>query len=140
VILQRARSGRSTSPDEAPEYWVTYSDLMVSLLVVFALLLFLTLSKMQREVARARSTLEANNKTLAIAAEQMGDLGRDLRFDPKTQTLTMDAQVLFAYGSDVLRPEASETIKAIATRFLPRLPGRHCCQPSTARNRRRRAH
>jgi chemotaxis protein MotB len=107
--------------DEPPEYWVTYSDLLVSLLVVFALLLFLTLSKMQRDVAGARATVEANQHAVSIAAASMGDMGSSLHFDPKTQTLTMDAQVLFGYASDVLRPEASATINAVATQFLPGL-------------------
>lgn len=121
MIVRALGGSRGATSDEAPEYWVTYADLLVSLLVVFALLLFLTLSKMQRDVASVRKTVEANESTLRIAAEQMGDVGRSLRFDPKTQTLTMDAQVLFGYGSDVLRPEAYPTINAIATRFLPRL-------------------
>jgi chemotaxis protein MotB len=91
--------------------------------MVFVLLLFLTLSKMQRNLADVRRTVDANEKALSIAAEQLGGAGHDLHFDPKTQTLTMDAQVLFGYGSDKLRPEAQESIDAIAQRFLPQLVG-----------------
>ena len=121
MLSQIAGSRPVPTPDEPPEFWITYSDLLVSLLVVFALLLFLTLSKMQRDVAAARTTVEANRHAVTIAAEQMGDVGGSLHFDPKTQTLTMNAQVLFGYASDVLRPEAGATINAIATKFLPRL-------------------
>ena len=121
MIRALGRKTQETVADEAPEYWVTSSDLLVSLLMVFVLLLFLTLSKMQRNLVEVRRTLDANEQALNIAAEQLGDAGHDLHFDPKTQTLTMDAQVLFGYGSDKLRPEAQASINAIAQRFLPQL-------------------
>lgn len=120
-MIGRALRRRAEQADEAPEYWITYSDLMVSLLVVFVLLLFLTLSTMQRDVTVVRRTVQSNEQILAIAAEEMGKVGRQIQYDPKTQTLTMNAQVLFGFGLDSLQPQGYETIAAVATRFIPRL-------------------
>jgi chemotaxis protein MotB len=123
MIGTRAIRRRRAAEDDAPEYWVTYADLLVSLLMVFALLLFLTLSKMQRDVADVGKTITANNEAVRVAVTSMGASGSGggLWFDPKAQALTMNSEVLFAYGSAALRPEAEATIRAVATQFIPAL-------------------
>lgn len=125
--MMRLRVGgrRPHSLDEVPEYWITYSDLLVGLLMVFVLLLFLTLSRMQRDVANVRAILAANETALSLAARSLKGTGAGLYFDPKTQALAMDAEVLFGYGSATLRPEAQRIIYTVATKFLPRLLSNH---------------
>lgn len=108
--------------DEAPEYWVAYSDLLVSLLMVFALLLFLTLSQMQKDVAGVKGVMDANQGAVQIAADSAAGLG-DMKvvFDPKTQSLSMPDEVLFGFGSAVLNPRTKASMSAVATGFLRHL-------------------
>lgn len=128
--------GRNAAPfeasphrDEPPEYWVTYSDLLVSLLVVFALLLFASLARMQVERATADRTREAVRRTLATsdlamhtAVSALGDSGV-VGYDARTRTLTVRDEVLFDFGSAALKPHGEDVVRRIATQFLPGLLG-----------------
>ena len=112
--------------DEIPEYWITYSDLLVSLLVVFALLLFVALANVQKQreaergrQAAVRGTMQARDATIKAAAGALG--GSSANYDPRTRTLTVRDEVLFAFGSATLRPEAEALISKISRDFLPRL-------------------
>lgn len=115
--------------DEPPEYWVTYSDLLVSLLVVFALLLFASLARIEVERAVADKTRDAVRRTLATsdramhtAVAALGDSGV-VGYDVRMRTLTMREEVLFDFGSAALKPRGREVVRKIATRFLPSLLG-----------------
>lgn len=121
-MMRRKTAAISSLQDEAPEYWVAYSDLLVSLLMVFALLLFLTLSKMQRDVQVAKGTVDANKAAVAAAVGDIaGSGGMNVKFDPKTQALSIPDEVLFEYGSAALRAEAEKAMRGVATGFLRRL-------------------
>ena len=111
----------AASSDESPDYWITYSDLLVSLLMVFALLLVLTLSKMQGQVVEARKTIAANQRALELAADSVGHRLPGVAFDPRTQTVSINAEVLFAYGSAALRPEAEQIVVGLAREYFPLL-------------------
>jgi chemotaxis protein MotB len=115
------RPARAPETDEVPEYWITYSDLMVSLLMAFALLLFVALARVQAEAKRAEGIVRANREAIQIAGRALEGTGMDFALDSATGTLTMNAEVLFAYGSAGLRPEAAEEIRKVATVFLPKL-------------------
>jgi chemotaxis protein MotB len=127
--MRRARpaGAGATAGDEAPEYWVTYSDLLVSLLVVFALLLFTTLARMQRDRALAeasrvtvRQTVDRTDGVIRTAGDVMGARG-GVRFDSTTRTLTVSDEMLFPFGRAELRAEGRRLVDAVATQFLPRL-------------------
>lgn len=121
-MIAQSRVHTANSHEEAPEYWIAYSDLLVSLLMVFALLLFLTLSKMQKDVKVAKGTVDANKAAVAQAVGELGtNDGVNVVFDPRTQALSIPEQVLFASGSATLRPEAQVAMKGLADGFLKRL-------------------
>jgi chemotaxis protein MotB len=117
------RAARAAVPhDEAPEYWIAYSDLLVSLLMVFALLLFLTLSKMQSDVKVAKETVDATNAAVQAAVAGLGGSGgMHVRFDPRTQALGIPSEVLFATDSATLRPASDQAVREIARGFFQRL-------------------
>lgn len=113
--------------DEAPEYWVTYSDLLVSLLVVFALLLLVALARLEGERRDAeanrdavRATLASSSRAVSTAAGAMGGSG-SVQYDMRTRTLTVRDEVLFDFGSANLRPEGRALVRDIGLRFVPRL-------------------
>jgi chemotaxis protein MotB len=108
--------------DEVPEFWVVYSDLLVSLLVVFVLLLFLALTRIEqrrqaeRTTARQVGTVRAEtDEAIAAAAQSMGD--SSISYDPRSRTISVRDEVLFAFGSATLRPEALSLIERLGGRF-----------------------
>ena len=120
MILAR-RSRQATESDEIPDYWITYSDLMVGLLMTFALLLFLAMAKIQREVRAAEGVINANKDAIRLAGEQLKGTGQTVTLDSATGTLTLNSELLFGYASARLKPEAIGQINAIGTVFLPSL-------------------
>jgi chemotaxis protein MotB len=119
MMGHRRVAPRRDENEEAPEFWVAYSDLLVSLLMVFALLLFLALSSIQRGVRVAADHEDAVNQALDKGRETLEGTGTVVRLDSATNTLALDAEVLFAYGSSRLRPQAAQAIHDITTRFIP---------------------
>jgi chemotaxis protein MotB len=105
--------------DEVPEYWITYSDLMVSLLMVFALLLFLAMARLQAEKKRVADAIAGVQVAIGAAGTVLkGSGGGSIVVDSVSGTLTMNSELLFSYGSAVLHPEAEQQISRIATVFL----------------------
>lgn len=116
-MIRRTRTVRAEDGDEAPEYWITYSDLMVSLLMVFALLLFVALSRIQSITSTAvETTAEIGNVLVKADREQQVFV-----FDTVTGTLRMKEEVLFDYGRSELKPEAREFLARFAATYVPRL-------------------
>lgn len=105
--------------DEVPDYWITYSDLLVSLLMVFALLLFAALARVQQTASEVESVRDDLSGVLVAADSSLRGTGTRVSIDPETGVLTLDSEVLFAYGSAELRPSAAVAITDITERFIP---------------------
>jgi chemotaxis protein MotB len=116
-MIRRARTAPAPEGDEAPEYWITYSDLMVSLLMVFALLLFVALARIEGITGTATATTSAIGNVLvkADASQQV------FVFDTVTGTLRMKEEVLFDYGRAELKPEAQAFLRTFARSYVPKL-------------------
>jgi chemotaxis protein MotB len=120
MLIRRGKRAVAEA-DEAPEYWITYSDLMVSVLMTFALLLFLALARVQAEVRKASAIVDAGKQAIQAAGQSLtGAVGR-VAFDSASGTLTLPADVVFAFGSSQLSADGEAQIDQIATRFLPKL-------------------
>lgn len=115
------RSRRHHDIDEVPEYWITYSDLMVSLLMAFALLLFIALGREQARIQSAKDQLDERGKLVSAAANALDSSQRSFVFDTATGTISMNASVLFAFGSSNLELAARDDIKALTGVYLPAL-------------------
>lgn len=120
-MIRFGRSRRMDQSDDVPEYWITYSDLMVSLLMAFALLLFLALGTVQSQIRQANETVGTIQAAIRSAADVLRSSGALVTLDSVSGTLMMNSEVLFAYNSAQLRPEAIEPIRRVASELLPRL-------------------
>jgi chemotaxis protein MotB len=120
MIFRRLRRAK-VDGDEVPEYWITYSDLMVSLLMTFALLLFLAMAKVQADVKNAERIIKANRDAITLAGGALTSREKGVVIDSATGTLIMNSELLFDYGSARLKPAAMTQIQGIATEFLPKL-------------------
>jgi chemotaxis protein MotB len=107
--------------DDVPEYWITYSDLMVSLLMTFALMLFLALGSVQQATKDVRLIVDANAEAIRRAGDALRGAGQEVTLDTASGRLLLSEGVLFGSGSTILKSEARAAIRRAATGFLPRL-------------------
>jgi chemotaxis protein MotB len=117
----RRRLAVAPESDHPPEYWITFSDLMVGLLMVFALLMFLALGQAQQETRKAKSLVESNVRAVREAGSALDKDGSAIVLDSATGTLTMNSELLFDYGSSRLRPQADSLVRRISASLVPQL-------------------
>lgn len=118
-MIQRRRHDHEL--DEVPEYWITYSDLMVSLLMTFALMLFLALGSVQKSTQEVKGIVDANTEAMRLAGEALQGTGHEIVLDTASGTITMSERVLFDRDSSRLKPEGQDAIRRFAVGRLPRL-------------------
>ena len=134
-----ARRHRST--DEETSYWLSYSDMMAALLLIFVLIISLTMMQAKRqyeekeqELAKNQQQIEEQKEQIRTQQEQLdkiigirGELiealrdefeGSDLKVsvDPQTGAIAFDSHVLFDSGKFDIKETGAEFLDA----FLPR--------------------
>lgn len=134
-----ARRHRST--DEETSYWLSYSDMMAALLLIFVLIISLTMMQAKRqyeekeqELAKNQQQIEEQKEQIKSQQEQLdkiigirGELiealrdefeGSDLKVsvDSQTGAIAFDSHVLFDSG----KFDIKETGAAFLDAFLPR--------------------
>jgi chemotaxis protein MotB len=106
------------------EYWLSYSDLMAGLLMVFVLMLLAALYVHNQQVTTTRTGLDRIEAGLAWGDSlhawiEQADVPAEI--DPETGLIRLsdDNNVLFAENSDVLAPEGEAVIARFAQGLLP---------------------
>src|ERR1044071_2272254 len=105
MLFKGSRPGSASEQDEPPEYWITYSDLIVALLMTFALLLFLALGRLQQGAKEAQATIDRNRRAIQAASGLLTRLGPKVQIDTATGVLTIGSELLFGYNEAALSPE-----------------------------------
>lgn len=119
--MLRSRGRFVAEPDEVPDFWITYADLLVALLMAFALLLFLALSRFQETADIIGRHKIVMDNVLARSAAALDESGVRVSFDSSTGNMRLDSDVLFEFGSARLRDQGRLTVRLIAERYLPSL-------------------
>ena len=132
---------RHRSSDEGTSYWLSYSDMMAALLLIFVLIISLTMMQAKRqyeekeqELAKNQQQIEEQKEQIKSQQEQLdkiigirGELiealrnefeGSDLKVsvDPQTGAIEFDSHVLFDSGKYDIKESGAEFLDA----FLPR--------------------
>ena len=109
VILHR-RAAEVRSDEPSSDYWMTYSDLMANLLLVFALVLSVMMLISQSAQSKAAKQAKELEHLRTKAEEQLGIRKRiieqireklkdyDVKVDPDTGAILIAAKVLFGQG------------------------------------------
>jgi chemotaxis protein MotB len=106
------------------EYWLSYSDVMAGLLMVFALMLFSALHHYQRRVVEVRDILEVRRQIATSLMETFGQVpSLNVEVDSTTGAIRFRDQILFDEASAVLRPEGRAQLEAFATNYFAVLLG-----------------
>jgi len=99
------------------EYWLSYSDLMAGLLMVFALMLFSALHHYQRRVVEVRDIVEVRREIARSLIETFGDQP-SLEVDSATGVVRFRDRILFTEGSAVLMPAGRTQLSDFASQYF----------------------
>lgn len=116
--MRRRRSKEFLAHEsQEQEYWLSYSDLMAGLLMVFALMLFSALHHYQRRVVEVRDIVEVRRQIATSLIETFGDQPA-LEVDSATGVVRFRDRILFSEGSAVLMPAGRLQLSQFAESYF----------------------
>ncbi len=107
---------------EQPNFWVSYSDLLAAMLMIFVLLLVVALFHFSDANRQKQSLLERQEQKLLSFHQTQQALiqklesafeGKDVRVDPDTGVLHVHSGILFGEDEAILRPEGRARLDII---------------------------
>lgn len=119
----QTRTRRWGSETSEQEYWLSYSDLMAGLLMVFALLLLAALAHHGRLVEEAGDIAATRTRIVAVLDSLMTADSSGITVDPISGAVKFPDGVLFAQGQSTLQPAGREQLKTFAESYFGVLLG-----------------
>lgn len=120
IVRRRAERWSDEAPEQ--EYWLSYSDLMAGLLMVFVLMLLISLD---RYGGPARVKMELDGATSGVI-QDLHEAFRDSRgvvVDSLSGAVRFPDAVLFDEGSAVIRPEGRAILADFGPRYMRVMTG-----------------
>lgn len=110
---------KKINKEEGAGYWVSFSDLMSGVLIVFILLFIYKLVDYQQSMSQKEQMIQDLSSTrlqiIALLQEEFKKENIDIIIDAKTGAITLSEGILFDYGKNELKPEGKEFLE----RFIP---------------------
>jgi chemotaxis protein MotB len=119
---KRRRSGWGAEATEQ-EYWLSYSDLMAGLLMIFALMLFAALHHYGGIINKAGEVAGRKMQIIARLDSIMNIQGGGVIVDPTTGAVQFPDGVLFAQGQAVIQQGGKTQLNSFAERYFEVLLG-----------------
>lgn len=110
-----------SSSDEQLDFWIPYSDLLVTLLMTFALLFFATLSEKEGIAERTADLVDSNLRAITTIAGDFKHGSNAMTVDSATGTIILPSSVLFEYDRSDVRPRAAAFLRDTVTAVLVRV-------------------
>lgn len=105
--------------DEGTSYWISFSDLMSGLLIVFILLFIFKLFDYQSSLEQKEQIIQQITDTRGQIVEKLQEEfdqeNMDMQIDPKTGAITLSEGILFDFGKSELKNEG----KVFLQNFIP---------------------
>lgn len=105
--------------EEETSYWMSFSDLMASVLIIFILLFVYNLVAYRESLDETQKTIEeltsTRMKIITMLQEEFEKENMDIVIDPKTGAIQLNESILF----DVDKSELKEEGKEFSKRFIP---------------------
>lgn len=117
----RSRSWTSDAPEQ--EYWLSYSDLMAGLLMVFALMLLAALYHYGRLVDEAGNIAATRMEIISILQEVMEADSSGVTVDPITGAVKFPEGVLFPEGQHQLQTAGQRQLNSFSEKYFGVLLG-----------------
>ena len=114
MILKKKRS-----QEEEPGFWISFSDLMASILIIFILLFVYKLVEYQASLTEKEQKIQELTSTrvkiIEMLQEEFEKENIDINIDPKTGTIKLNESILFDTSKSELKKEGKE----FAKKFIP---------------------
>lgn len=105
--------------EESGSYWVSFSDLMAGVLIIFMLLFIYKLLDYQKNIESKEQMIENLSSTrvkiIGMLQDEFNKENVDIIIDPKTGAIKLSESILFDSGKNELKPEGKEFL----TKFIP---------------------
>lgn len=131
-LLSRAGRGRRKTPPPEQDYWLSYSDLMAGLLMVFALMLLVAVYHYTEQlngridvIEGAITSIDARQQVIdSVQIHLAGNPSASISIDPVTAMITLSDDILFDEDSYELLPEGRNALETFGVEILPIILGR----------------
>lgn len=117
--MNRRGLKRKTSDEDSGGYWISFSDLMAGVLIIFMLLFIYKILDVQQTIETKEQVIDELSNTraniISMLQEEFKKENIEIKIDPKTGAIQLDEAILFDYGQNTLKPQGAEFIG----RFMP---------------------
>ena len=110
---------KKSSQEEEASYWISFSDLMASILIIFILLFIYKLVEFQDNLDMTEQRIQELTSTrmqiIAMLQEEFEKENIDIKIDPKTGAIQLNESILFDTDKSELKQEG----KDFCEKFIP---------------------
>lgn len=100
---------KKTNREEGSGYWISFSDLMSGVLIIFMLLFIYKILDYQNNIESKEAMIESLSSTrmqiISMLQEEFEKENIDILIDPKTGAIRLSEAILFDYGKNELKEE-----------------------------------
>ncbi|MFF3024574.1 flagellar motor protein MotB [Gottfriedia sp. NPDC057948] len=115
--------------EEKESFWVSYTDLMSGLVIIFALVLMIAMFTMQDSFEKSQKTIEEKNKVIedivGVKAKLIDQLVKEfdnsnlqLQVDPNTGAIRFSGGVFFASDSTEITPQGRKYLEEFIPKYV----------------------
>lgn len=119
--LERSRDIRRVE-DEGNHYWMSYSDLMSALLLIFALLLLVNIFGNQAEMEAKDKMIEevlgVKTRLIEELNTAFNDSNLEMEIDSQTGAIRFSSGVFFKYDSAEVSKEGRENLESFVPKYI----------------------
>ena len=105
--------------EEGSGYWISFSDLMSGVLIIFMLLFIYKILDYQNNIESKEAMIESLSSTrmqiISMLQDEFEKENIDILIDPKTGAIRLSEAILFDYGKNELKEEG----KIFLQKFIP---------------------
>ncbi|AGB41056.1 outer membrane protein/peptidoglycan-associated (lipo)protein [Halobacteroides halobius DSM 5150] len=115
---------KKTTKDEEIDYWLSYSDLMASILIIFILLFTYKILDYNQTLEKKENKIKELTKLRQMVITKLvEEFGNEIQIDPKTGVIKLKSNILFDYDQSNLKPKGKEFLQKFVPRYLKVLLG-----------------
>lgn len=108
--------------EEGNHYWMSYSDLMSALLLIFALLLMINMFSNQTEIEAKDQMIEevlgVKTRLIEELNKAFNDSNLEMEIDPKTGAIRFSSGVFFEFNSSKLSKEGKKSLQSFVPEYI----------------------
>lgn len=119
---KRRQKNRINREGDNNHYWMSYSDLMSALLLIFALLLMINIMSNQSEIEAKDQMIEEvlgiKTRIIEELSQTFKDSNLEMEIDDQTGAIRFSSGVFFDYDSSIVSKEGKSNFEAFVPQYI----------------------